>query len=212
MHRVKPLPKDGKCNIWVIRFRTEFIPETNFQLYASFHEDANICMQPNSCFERLTTICSMIGQEYQQAEADLGVIRQLLSTLIIMIESERRKQHPPDNNSKNAQSATFKNFLRLLETHYKQQDGVNFYAEKLFMTTRNLNIICQHILQQSVSEIIETRKLIEAKNLLISTHLTVAEIGYELGFKEKTYFTHVFKKKAGLTPTDFRKEMSNLIG
>ena len=31
------------------------------------------------------------------------------------------------------------------------------------MSSRNLNLICQDILQQSVSEIIETRKLIEAK-------------------------------------------------
>ncbi|HBL78673.1 MAG TPA: AraC family transcriptional regulator, partial [Aequorivita sp.] len=45
-------------------------------------------------------------------------------------------------------------------------------------------------------EIIETRKLTEAKNLLISTDKTIAEIAYELGYNENSYFSNVFKKKS----------------
>ena len=211
VHRVRPLPKDGVCDIWVLRFRTEFIPETTFQLYSSFHEDASISMENADCFLRMVIICEMMFAEYQRSDADLGVIRQLLATLFTMIESERRKQKPNEVGNRTVQSSTFKNFLRLLEDHYKTSEGVNFYAEKLFMTSRNLNLICQTILQQSVSEIIETRKLVEAKNMLITTDMTVSEIGYELGFKEKTHFSHVFKKKAGITPREFRQEMSKLI-
>jgi AraC-like DNA-binding protein len=210
VHRVRPMAKDGRCDLWVIRFRTEFIPETTFQLYSSFHEDANIPMQPDECFDRLDSICGMIHDEWLQEAPDLAVIRQLLSALFTMIESERRKLNKDNNEAKKSSSTVFRNFLRLLEDHYKESKGVNFYAEKLFMTARNLNLICQTILQQSVSEIIETRKLTEAKNLLITTDLTVAEIGYELGFKEKTHFSHVFRKKSGVTPTDFRREMSRL--
>jgi AraC-like DNA-binding protein len=61
-----------------------------------------------------------------------------------------------------------------------------------------------------VSEIVETRKLTEAKNLLLHTDMTVAEIGYELGYNEKAYFTRVFKKKAGMTPTEFRFEIRKI--
>ena len=108
-------------------------------------------------------------------------------------------------------SLTFKNFLRLLEEHYREPRDVSFYAEKLFMTTRNLNLICQDILHQSVSEIIENRKLTEAKNQLISTDKTISEIGYDIGFKEKTYFTHAFKRKTGITPSEFRKDISKFF-
>ena len=79
------------------------------------------------------------------------------------------------------------------------------------MSSRNLNLICHNILQKSVTEIIETRKLIEAKNLLINTEKTISEIGFELGFNEKSYFTAVFKKKSGQTPSEFREEMRSLI-
>jgi AraC-like DNA-binding protein len=79
------------------------------------------------------------------------------------------------------------------------------------MSSRNLNLICQNILQKSVSEMIETRKLTEAKNLLIHSDKTISEIGYDLGFNEKAYFSNVFKKKSGQTPSEFRDEMRKLI-
>jgi AraC family transcriptional regulator, transcriptional activator of pobA len=101
--------------------------------------------------------------------------------------------------------------LKILEENFHRPEGVEYYAEKLFMSARNLNLICNNILQKSVSEIIETRKLIEAKNLLISTDKTISEICFELGYNEKAYFTNVFKKKSGQTPTDFREEMNKLI-
>ncbi|MFC4476947.1 helix-turn-helix domain-containing protein [Flavobacterium chungangensis] len=211
IHRAKPLVKDGNCDMWVLRFKSEFIAETTFSLYASFHDKANISLQSNQCFEKMDTICKIIFDEYQQEAPDLAVIKQLLSALFTIIESERRKLNLNNDESKKIQSSTFKNFLRLLEEHYKESKDVNFYAEKLFMTSRNLNNICQNILQQSVSEIIETRKLTEAKNLLMTTDKNIAEIGYELGFNEKTYFTHAFKRKAGMTPTEFREEMKKLL-
>ena len=131
--------------------------------------------------------------------------------MFTMIESDRRKAMPDETGLQITQNVTFKNFLMILEENYKRPEGVEFYAEKLFMSARNLNLICQNILQKSVSEIIETRKLIEAKNLLTTTDITVAEIGFELGYKEKAYFTSVFKKKSGQTPTEFREEMRRLV-
>ena len=128
-----------------------------------------------------------------------------------MIESERKKTAPDEYVLLKTQNITFKNFLRILEENFHRTEGVDYYAEKLFMSARNLNLICQNILQQSVSEIIETRKLIEAKNLLISTDKSISEIGYELGYNEKSYFTTVFKKKSGQTPSEFREEMGHLI-
>jgi AraC-like DNA-binding protein len=128
-----------------------------------------------------------------------------------MIESERKKSDPDESSINKTQNITFKNFLKILEENFRRPEGVEYYAEKLFMTVRNLNLICQNILHQSVSEIIETRKLIEAKNLLINSEKTISEIGFELGYNEKAYFTTVFKKKAGQTPTEFREEMRKLI-
>ena len=79
------------------------------------------------------------------------------------------------------------------------------------MSERNLNIICKNNFQKSVSEIIETRKLIEAKKLLIHSNKTVSEIGYELGYNEKSYFSRVFRNKLSVTPTQFREITASII-
>lgn len=98
-----------------------------------------------------------------------------------------------------------------MEENYKRAEGVTFYADKLFTSAKTLNTITQSILHLSVSEIIETRKLIEAKNLLFTSDMTISEIGFEIGYSDKAYFTSVFKKKSGQTPSEFREEMKNII-
>lgn len=207
VHRVKPGIKSGKCKMWVMRFKSEFIPETTFHLYSYYHDQANIKMYPGECFNRMVSLCEMMFYEMQQATPDYSIVRHLLSALFTMIESERKKLQPDENSIQKTQNITFKNFLQILEENFHRPEGVDFYAEKLFMSARNLNLICQNILQKSVSEIIETRKLIEAKNLLVNTDKTISEIGFELGYNEKAYFSNVFKKKSGQTPTEFRDKM-----
>lgn len=210
MHRAKPTVKEGKLDLWLILFSSEFIPETTFQLYSYYHDHATIEFPQGTCFDRLDQLCAMMYEENQQPAPDYAVIRHLLGALFTMIESQRKKFEPEQLNQK-TQNITFKNFLKILEENFRRPEGVDFYADKLFMSSRNLNLICQNILQQSVSEIIETRKLIEAKNLLLSTDKTISEIGYDLGYNEKAYFTTVFKRKSGQTPTEFREEMKSLI-
>lgn len=210
-HRIVTKLQNGNFDMWVLRFKSEFIAETIFQLYSCFHNNANQVLQTGACFNRLNNICEIIDQEMKQETPDLSIVRHLLSALFIMIESERKKLTENDHAAHSIQNETFINFLKILEENFRRPLGVEFYAEKLFMSARNLNQICQKIMNQSVSEIIETRKLTEAKNLLATTGKSISEIGFELGYNEKSYFSNVFKKKSGQTPSEFREEMQNLI-
>lgn len=194
---------------WLIRFRSEFIPESKFQLYSNYHNFANIPFVSLEHFDQAIRLCEIIDQEHQASQPEYNIIRSLLNTLFIIIETERRKQEPNAPALSN-QNDTFKSFLKILEDNFRRDTGVDFYAEKLNMSVRNLNLICQNILQKSVSEIIETRKLIEAKDMLLNTDKTISEIGFDLGYNEKAYFSQVFKKKSGMTPSEFRHEMAKL--
>ena len=210
-HTVQMLPdaKNRYPEGWIFRFKSSLISESRFQLYSDYHDFANVELSEGENFNRICVIAEMIEDESKQEAPDYSIIRSLLSTLFVLIESERKKQALPtiDNN----QTTTFKSFLRILEDNFKRDMSVDFYAEKLNMSARNLNLICRTILQRSVSEIIETRKLTEAKNLLMHSDKTISDIGFELGYNEKAYFTKVFKKKAGVTPSEFRNEMKKLL-
>jgi len=66
VHRVVPKLYNGKCNMWVLRFKSEFIPETTFQLYTYYHDHATLKLQSGACFDRLVTLCEIIDSAMQQ--------------------------------------------------------------------------------------------------------------------------------------------------
>jgi len=196
---------------WVINYQNEFIPDSKLSFYSNFFSATNIPLSPNGCMKRFTDICRIIDAEYKQENPDLTTIRHLTTALISMIETERKTNIAVENTVKASQITTFNNFLRILEQNFRRDEGVSFYAEKMNMSERNLNILCKNNFQKSVSEIIETRKLIEAKNLLIHSDKSVSEIGFDLGYNEKSYFTRVFHNKLTVTPTQFREMTRAMI-
>lgn len=195
---------------WIIRFRSELVPEIVFQLYTAYHQRASFRLNDCSNFKRINAICEMMHLELQQKDANLYIVKNLLLALFSMIDSERKKSNTDINQKYSSNNIKFKEFLILLEEYYREPKGVEFYAEKLGMSSRNLNNICQSIIQQSVSSLIETRRLNEAKNLLMNTNKTITEISLEVGYSEKSYFTNVFKKKNCITPSEFRIKMKNI--
>jgi len=211
LHRVIPKLKNGQCEMWVLRFKSEFIPETTFQLYSNYHDHATLYVQNETRFKSIIKICEVINGEMRQENPELNVVSHLLSALILTIESERNKIKTGEGDWASNQNTTIRSFLKILEENYQRPLGVEFYADKLFMSTRNLNLICKNILDQTVTEIIETRRLIEAKNQLTHSDKHISEIGFNLGYNDKAYFTNVFKKRTGKTPSEFREEMKKLF-
>ena len=146
-------------------------------------------------------------REYEQENINYQVIKHLLSALLTKLETDSKQEYLDGQAANRSQMVTFNSFLKILEFNYLRPEGADFYAEKLNMSTRNLNLISQSAFGKSVTEIIETRKLIEARNLLLNSGKSVSEIGYELGYNEKSYFTRVFRKRTGVTPSEYREKM-----
>lgn len=53
-------------------------------------------------------------------------------------------------------------------------------------------------------------RITRAKELLVSTDKSIKEISYELGFQSIFYFSNIFKKKEGVTPSHFRNK-NNMV-
>ncbi|MEK4030001.1 helix-turn-helix domain-containing protein [Pseudobacillus sp. FSL P4-0506] len=70
-----------------------------------------------------------------------------------------------------------------------------FYLSKLFKKELNVNFVSY----------VTERKMEKAKELLQSTDMPVLNIALELNYQEPNYFSKVFKKVTGMTPSDFRK-------
>lgn len=198
---------DAETQGWVIRYKNELVPESRFHFYSNFLDQVNYRLSEDYCSTTLHALCEIMLKEYQQDPINYQVIKHLLSALLTRLEADSKKEYLDSNVSNRSQLITFNSFLKILEFNYMRPEGADFYAEKLNMSTRNLNLISQSVFGKSITEIIETRKLIEARNLLLNSGKSVSEIGYDLGYNEKSYFTRVFRKKTGVTPTEYREKM-----
>jgi len=196
---------------WVINYKTEFIPDSKLSFYSNFFTFTNIPLSQGACINRFISLCEIIKSEYKHDQIDMTTIRHLVNGLISMVDAEQKRNIPVETETKASQVTAFNSFLRILEDNFRRNEGVSFYADKMNMSERNLNIICKNNFQKSVSEIIETRKLIEAKRMLLYSDKSVSEIGYELGYNEKSYFTRVFHHRMDITPSRFREMSGNII-
>ena len=196
---------------WVIRYKNELVPESRFHFYSNFLDQINYPLSENYCSTTLNSLCEVMLAEYKEENVNYQVIRHLLSALLTKLEADSKKEYLDNQAANRSQLINFNSFLKILEFNYKRSEGADFYAEKLNMSTRNLNLISQSVFGKSITDIIETRKLIEARKLLLNSGMSVSEIGFELGYNEKSYFTRVFRKKTGVTPTEFREQMFTAI-
>lgn len=195
---------------WLLRFNDEFIVDSKFITYANYYEYSNIELNDVHQLDSIIAIIHLIDNELKQSNKNTKITSSLFDILFEMIERTRLESVKSKEMSSLPYNITFKNFLRIVENNFSRDENVEFYANKLNMSARSLNQICQQILQKSITEIIEIRKLLEAKKLLLKTDMTISEIGYELGYNDKAYFSNVFKKKNGVTPSDFRNKMRDL--
>ncbi|MCW3120128.1 MAG: AraC family transcriptional regulator [Chitinophagaceae bacterium] len=132
------------------------------------------------------------------------MIRTLLLQLFIVvsrqIESGRLKQLAKQGYT------VLRNFQKFVNENYAQLKLPGEYAALLYITPNYLNALCRDLLGKSAGEVIRDRIVLEAKRLLVNADINIKEIANQLNFQDNSYFTKFFKKYAGKTPEEFRKE------
>ncbi|HRP32083.1 MAG TPA: helix-turn-helix transcriptional regulator [Agriterribacter sp.] len=135
------------------------------------------------------------------------ILQNLLHNFLLQAEREKRKQNFT-KIKKGADLDYVMLFKDLLETNYKNQKQVSYYAKEILITEKRLNQATTKVLGKTPKEIISDRIMLEAWRILAHTTETVKEIGYDLGFDEPTNFIKYFRKHSKLTPTEFREKNS----
>lgn len=134
------------------------------------------------------------------------MLRMLMARFIIISTRLLKSKEGFVETTKNTKIDLLREFNMLVESHYKKEHSVSFYADKLFKSPKTLSNTFAK-LNTSPLQIIHERIVLEAKRLLIYTDKTAKEIAYEVGFEDASHLSRLFKKHTTLSPSDFKKQL-----
>ena len=95
-------------------------------------------------------------------------------------------------------------FMALVQTHYKQERSLEFYADLLFLTPKHLAKVIKETTFKTANNWIDEFVILEAKALLKSTNMTAQQISDELNFSDQSFFGKYFKRHTGMSPREYK--------
>ena len=205
------MPQEN-VNYLCLAMSREFIHGMHVDVNKLFNE--GMSMLENPCIalpeaqkEILDKIFRTIGDIFK---SDVHFKREMLHSeitamfyLLMGVWAEKAAKIDEASQS-NRSKLMFDRFIRLVAEHYHEERNVGFYADKLCLTPKYLSKLIKIATGRSAPEWIDSYVILEAKNLLKYSNVTIKEIVYRLHFPNQSVFYKFFKSRTGMTPTEYR--------
>ncbi|MCD0470880.1 helix-turn-helix domain-containing protein [Flavobacterium sp. JAS] len=176
----------------------------DYNFYHSIHNRPEMVFEESEIPKILPYFDLLIQENNQNNKLQLDKMLNLLDCIHIEISRKYSETYSHQTHSYNVKISAFE---VLLEEYFKTQKLPSFYAEKLNITLKHLNRICNEILQKTATEVIMDRIILEIKRMLIDKQLSINEVAFAVGYEDYSYFSRFFKKQTGFSPTEFRNTL-----
>ncbi|MEI3139955.1 MAG: response regulator [Lachnospiraceae bacterium] len=111
-----------------------------------------------------------------------------------------------DQNSGNKNRSILKTAVDFIDEHYMDEDiSLNTAANVANVSSNHFSALFSQNMGQTFIEYLTTFRMNKAKELLRCTGMRSSEIAGEIGYKDAHYFSYLFKKTQGMTPSEYRK-------
>ncbi len=96
--------------------------------------------------------------------------------------------------------------IRYISEHFAQEDlSLNLLASHVNVSPNHLSMIFSQQTGQTFIKYLTDLRMNKAKELLKCSNKRSSEIALEVGYKDPHYFSYIFKKTQGVTPTQFKE-------
>ena len=138
----------------------------------------------------------VLAESGKNMESAIGYAKKMISQAI-----EIR-----DQNSGNKNRSILKTAVDFIDSHYMEEDiSLNTVANVANVSANHFSALFSQNMGQTFIEYLTTLRMNKAKELLRCTGMRSSEIAGEIGYKDAHYFSYLFKKTQGMTPSDYRK-------
>ncbi len=137
-----------------------------------------------------------------------NTLTSLVSSMISFVagvwSENLEKVSETETQSSSRSRMVFEQFIRLVGEYHTKYRNVGFYADKLCLTPKYLSKLIKTSSGKSAPEWIDAFVILEAKNLLKYSDVSIKEIVYRLNFPNQSVFYKFFKCRTGMTPSEYR--------
>ncbi|MEG1760188.1 MAG: AraC family transcriptional regulator [Alistipes sp.] len=179
-------------------------------LFLKFGSHPHLSLSSADCLS-LRNFISHIEVELTRPESIFthDILRGLISTTIYKIGDILHRSFlfsGKENEQGSRAEEYFKQFMQLLNDHYKSERTVGFYAQQMCVSPKYLTTLIKRISGKSVSEWVDNFVTLEAKTLLKYSDMSIQEIAYHLNFPTQSFFGSYFKRNTGFSPSQYKAE------
>ena len=201
---------NGYALIFEDEFLSSLFKDSLFVQHLSFFQSGKTSSKlqlPDELYMRILQILHNIKTEIDSyRQNDVYVLRALLYEVLMLLDREYKKVNmEEETTSKEVGNIHIDKFMKLVESHLKEQHSVQYYADKLCITPNYLNEIVTSTKGISAKQYIRNKVMDEAKRLLTYTDLPISDIAFELHFSTVSYFIRSFRQYTGTTPLLYRR-------
>jgi AraC-like DNA-binding protein len=98
-----------------------------------------------------------------------------------------------------------------VKNHFRETIALEEVSEIAHMTVPSFCRYFKKITNKTFTQFVNEYRIIHSQKLLAEQPMSVTEICFESGFNNFSYFNRTFKEYTGKSPSDYRKEFSNII-
>lgn len=138
------------------------------------------------------------SKQYDKARLDLTLLR-----LFLLLGEELRA--PTDGWGTGQSRSTYLAMRDYIESHYTDALSLSAVSRETGISPQYAARVFRRHAGQSVTAYIQGVRLRKSREMLRYTPLKIAEIAYAVGFSSPYYYSRLFTRTFGTSPTDFRR-------
>jgi AraC-like DNA-binding protein len=156
-------------------------------------------------FADLKPYIDLLQDEYERNESKKEMVLRNILTAFIVSCARLKQRNDTVMHMDLTQNKTVLSFKALVDTHFREKTQVAHYADMLSVTPGHLNDVIKSTVGKTAKQVIDEKRIAEAKRLLFWGEENMKEIAWRLNFEDDSYFNRFFKKHTGQTPSIFQR-------
>lgn len=203
--------KDGYALIFEDAFLSSLFKDSLFVQHLSFFKlgkQTSKLHLSKELYSRIYEILKSIKVEIANYKLNgVDVLKALLYEVLMLLDRAYQTEiSNKGDNMKDIGKVHMDKYINLVNNFSKEHHTVQYYADKLCITSNYLNEIVTSSMGVSAKQYIISKVIDEARRLLVYTDYSISDIAFELHFSTVSYFIRSFRLHTGETPLSYRKK------